>query len=61
MIAAQNEAEDCAIRLAQKSRAVGIHVILATQRPTSEVITGVIKGNLPRQIAFKVTRKIDRA
>ncbi|MCA8974051.1 MAG: DNA translocase FtsK, partial [Planctomycetes bacterium] len=46
-------------RLAQKSRAVGMHVILATQRPSSEVITGIIKANLPCQIAFRVNRRID--
>lgn len=59
MSVAQNEVEESIQRLAQKSRAVGMHVILATQRPSSEVITGVIKANLPCQIAFKVNRKID--
>jgi S-DNA-T family DNA segregation ATPase FtsK/SpoIIIE len=59
MNVAQNEVEESIQRLAQKSRAVGMHVILATQRPSSEVITGVIKANLPCQIAFKVNRKID--
>ncbi|MFM1872927.1 MAG: hypothetical protein RL398_2349, partial [Planctomycetota bacterium] len=56
---AQNEVEESIQRLAQKSRAVGMHVILATQRPSSEIITGVIKANLPCQIAFKVNRRID--
>ncbi|MCC6670599.1 MAG: DNA translocase FtsK [Planctomycetes bacterium] len=56
---AQNEVEESIQRLAQKSRAVGIHVILATQRPSTDVITGVIKANLPAQIAFRVSRKID--
>ena len=59
MNVAQTEVEEAIQRLAQKSRAVGMHVILATQRPSSEVITGVIKANLPCQIAFKVNRKID--
>lgn len=59
MNVAQNEVEELIQRLAQKSRAVGMHVILATQRPSSEVITGVIKANLPCQIAFKVNRRID--
>ena len=59
MNVAQQEVEEAIQRLAQKSRAVGMHVILATQRPSSEIITGVIKANLPCQIAFKVNRKID--
>jgi S-DNA-T family DNA segregation ATPase FtsK/SpoIIIE len=59
MAVAQNEIEESIQRLAQKSRAVGMHVILATQRPSTDVITGVIKANLPCQIAFKVNRKID--
>ena len=59
MNVAQSEVEESIQRLAQKSRAVGMHVILATQRPSSEVITGIIKANLPCQIAFKVNRKID--
>ena len=46
-------------RLAQKSRAVGIHVIVATQRPSTDVITGVLKGNLPTRIAFQVASKVD--
>jgi S-DNA-T family DNA segregation ATPase FtsK/SpoIIIE len=59
MAVGQNEVEESIQRLAQKSRAVGMHVILATQRPSTDVITGVIKANLPCQIAFKVNRKID--
>lgn len=59
MNVAANEVEELIQRLAQKSRAVGMHVILATQRPSSEVITGIIKANLPCQIAFKVNRRID--
>jgi S-DNA-T family DNA segregation ATPase FtsK/SpoIIIE len=59
MIVAKKEAEQAITRLAQKSRAVGIHVILATQRPSTDVITGVIKGNLPTRIAFQVASKVD--
>jgi len=59
MSVAANEVEDSIQRLAQKSRAVGMHVVVATQRPSSEVITGIIKANLPTQIAFKVNRRID--
>ena len=59
MMQSKKEAELAITRLAQKSRAVGIHVILATQRPSTDVITGVIKGNLPTRIAFQVASKID--
>jgi S-DNA-T family DNA segregation ATPase FtsK/SpoIIIE len=59
MVQAKKEAEMAITRLAQKSRAVGIHVILATQRPSTDVITGVIKGNLPTRIAFQVASKVD--
>src|SRR5262249_15662561 len=54
MMTSKKEAEMAITRLAQKSRAVGIHVIVATQRPSTDVITGVIKGNLPTRIAFQV-------
>ena len=59
MMTSKKEAEMTITRLAQKSRAVGIHVILATQRPSTDVITGVLKGNLPSRIAFQVASKID--
>ncbi len=59
MMTASKEIETSIIRLAQKSRAVGIHVILATQRPSVDVITGLIKSNLPCRISFMVASKID--
>ncbi len=59
MMIAKKEAEQAVMRLAQKSRAVGIHLILATQRPSTDVITGVMKANLPCRVAFKVTNGVD--
>lgn len=59
MMVSKKEAEQAITRLAQKSRAVGIHVIVATQRPSTDVITGVLKANLPTRIAFTVASKID--
>lgn len=59
MMTAGKEVEQHIIRLAQKSRAVGIHLILATQKPTVDVITGLIKSNLPARLAFQVASKTD--
>ena len=59
MMTAGKEVEQHIIRLAQKSRAVGIHLILATQKPTVDVITGLIKSNLPARLSFQVASKTD--
>lgn len=59
MMTAASEVEDYITRLAQKSRACGIHLIIATQRPTVDVITGTIKANIPSRISFAVTSQID--
>lgn len=59
MVVAKEAIENAITRLAQLSRAVGIHIILATQRPSVDVITGVIKANFPARISFKVASKVD--
>ena len=59
MMTAAKDVETSITRIAAKSRAVGIHIMLATQRPSTDVITGLIKANMPTRIAFQVTSKVD--
>merc|ERR1712034_95149 len=59
MLVAGKEIENCVQKLSQMARASGIHLIMATQRPSVDVITGTIKANFPTRISYQVTSKID--
>jgi len=59
MMVASKDVDTAVARLAQKARAAGLHLILATQRPSVDVITGLIKANIPTRIAFQVSSKVD--
>ena len=59
MMVCRSEVEESIARIAQKARAVGIHLILATQRPSVDIVTGVIKANLPARLSYRVNTKID--
>src|SRR5207344_2183188 len=59
MMVVGKKVEELIARLAQKARAAGVHLVLATQRPSVDVITGLIKANIPTRISFQVSSKID--
>jgi len=59
MMVCRSEVEESIARIAQKARAVGMHLVLATQRPSVDIVTGVIKANLPARLSYRVNTKID--